>query len=126
MFIRFERTTAPIGFVQFSRNPGKGNYSRVRRYRQPIDYAGGGELYVYDKGDKEDERELRWPNISTQDYLNFMTFLDTVAVGAKNSFTFTDYDGATHTARIINAGDISSAPVMTGRESLTIRLRLEE
>lgn len=123
--IKFERTAAPIGSVEFSRNPSRGDYDRATKYKQPQDYSDGGDLYIYDKGIAAEGRKyLRWRSISDADYSNFMTFLS-IVVGAKYNFTFTDYDGATATARIINADEIASAPVAPGRESLTVELRIE-
>ncbi|GAB4486031.1 MAG: hypothetical protein OHK006_13250 [Thermodesulfovibrionales bacterium] len=124
--IKFERTSAPTGSVEFSRNPSPGDYHRNTQYMQPKDLSDGDELYSYDKSlAARNFRTLRWKNISATDLSNFMTFLNTVAVGIKNNFTFTDYDGSTYTARIWNADDIESSPVFTDRESLTIVLRLE-
>lgn len=123
--IKFERTSAPTGSVEFSRNPSRGDHSRVTKYKQPLDYSDGGDPYIYDKGiAAEGLRELHWRNIAALDLTNFMTFLG-IVVGAKYNFTFTDSDGTTATARIINADDIVSAPVAPGRESLTVKLRIE-
>lgn len=123
--IKFARASAPVCSVEFSRNPSPGDYERTVGYRQPIDYAVGGDPYIYDKSlGAENVRTLHWRNIPATDYTNFLTFLGLV-VGAKYSFTFTDTDGATYTARIINPNEIESAPVYTGRESLTIKLRFE-
>lgn len=121
--IKFQRTSAPTGSVEFSRNPSitSGSYRRQKQYAQPTDFADGGDIYIYDKGIVKTIITLTWPNIPTADYTNFTTFLG-VVVGAKYNFTFTDIDGATYTARIYNAADITSAPVATGRESLTIEL----
>ncbi|MDR2017286.1 MAG: hypothetical protein LBQ00_00095 [Syntrophobacterales bacterium] len=92
---------------------------------QPKDRSNGGKLYIYDKGlNPEHTRRLHWRNISSTDYHNFLAFLDIVK-GAKYDFTFTDFDGATYTARIINGDSIDSAPVMAGRESLTVDIVFE-
>lgn len=123
--IKFERTSAPTGSVEFSRNPSRGDFSRTTKYKQPQDSSDGGDIYIYNKGiTAEAHRELRWRNISSLDLSNFMTFLG-VVVGAKYNFTFTDFDGTTATARIINSDEIASAPVAPGRESLTVKLRIE-
>lgn len=123
--VKFERTSAPTGSVEFNRNPSIINgWKRKRKYFQPVDYSDAGDLYIYDKGEKTDTLVLTWPNISKTDYNNFITFLD-VIVGSKYNFTFTDYEGTVSTARIINSHEILSAPVMTDRESLTIELQIE-
>jgi hypothetical protein len=123
--IKFERTAAPAGSVQFSRNPSPGDYRRTLQYMQPKDYSNSGDLYSYNKAiNPKNYRTLKWKNIPAADYAGFMTFLTAVAGSAYN-FTFTDTDGATYTARITNADNIQSQPVVTGRESLTIELVLE-
>lgn len=123
--IKFERTSAPTGSVEFSRNPAPRDYSRKTGYLQPKARSGGGDWYVYDKGlNPERYKTLHWANIPSADLSNFMTFLATM-VGAKYNFTFTDYNGATYTARIWNAKDIQSQPVFTDRESLTVELMIE-
>lgn len=125
--IKFERISAPTGSVEFSRNPasGAGDYSRSRKYLQPKDYSDAGDVYIYDKGiAAKTTITLHFRNIPKTDYTNFLTFLG-IVIGSKYNFTFTDTDGSTYTARIINSDDIQSAPVMTERESLTIELLIE-
>ena len=123
--IKFERTSAPTGSVQFSRNPSIGDYQRKLQYMQPKDYSNSGDLYSYNKGiNPKNYRTLKWKNIPTADYTNFMAFL-AVVNGMANNFTFTDTDGTTYTARITNADNIQSQPVLTGRESLTVELVFE-
>ena len=121
--IKFERTSAPTGSVEFSRNPSivGGDYTRKRQYYQPKDYADGGDIYIYHKGVLKNFTTLKWANIPEADYTNFLTFVG-VVIGSKYNFTFTDFSGTTYTARIINADDIQSAPIMTNRESLTVEL----
>ncbi|MBI5307786.1 MAG: hypothetical protein HZB37_05520 [Planctomycetes bacterium] len=125
--IKFQRTSAPTGSVEFSRNPSIVNrgMQRKRKYFQPKDFSDSGDLYIYDKGVAKNYITLTWSNIPKTDYDNFIAFL-AVVVGSKYNFTFTDFDGATYTARINNAEDIQSAPVMTGRESLaSVELLIE-
>ena len=124
--IKFERTASPAGSIEFSRNPPKkGGYSRNSNLMQPKDLSDGGEAYVYTKGPEEQIRRLYWPNLPATDHNNYMSFVRNVAVGGSNTFTFTDYDGQTYTARIWNAENIESMPVGHERESLTVVLRLE-
>lgn len=126
--IKFQRTSAPTGSVEFSRNPSivNRNMQRKIKYLQPKDFSDGGDLYIYDKGiAAKNFITLAWSNIPKTDYNNFKTFLG-VVVGSKYNFTFTDSDGTTYTARIYNAEDIQSAPVMTDRESLaSVELLIE-
>ncbi len=91
---------------------------------QPVDYADGGDLYVYDKGVVKDYRSLTFHSLPEDDLINYLTFLDAVE-GSKYTFTFTDTDGLTYTARIVNSDNIQSAPIVTGRESVTIDLLLD-
>lgn len=122
--IKFERTSAPIGSVQFSRNPSRGDYQRSQKYLQPMDYADGGDVYIYNKGIKRKIIDLTWRNIPKADYDAFMTFSDVVN-GSQYNFIFTDTDSSTYTARILNADDIRSAPVLADRESLSVKLLIE-
>lgn len=122
--IKFERTSAPAGSVQFSRNPSRGDYKRRKQYIQPQDMSDGGDIYIYDKGDVKEYKTLHWRNIPASDLTNFLDFLAVIG-GSKNNFTFTDFDGSQYIARIINANDIQSAPVMADRESLTVEILIE-
>lgn len=123
--IKFQRIVAPIGSVEFTRNPSRGDYGRKLSYLQPKGRSDGGDWYVYDKGLNPDKtRTLRWRNIPAADLANFLTFLGVVE-GSKYDFTFTDCDGSTYTARIWNADDIQSSPVAAGRESLSVVLHIE-
>jgi hypothetical protein len=123
--IKFERVSAPTGSIEFNRNPSGKDYSRKTAYLQPKDLSDGGDYYSYDKGiSAKNTRRLYWGNISKTDYDNFITFLGVVA-GFKYNFTFTDYDGSSYTARILNSDNIESGPVGTNRESLTVELLIE-
>ncbi len=124
--IKFERTSAPTGSVEFTRNPsitGRG-LQRKKKYFQPIDYSDGGDVYIYNKGITKDFVTLTWNNNAKTDYTNLMTFIG-VVVGAKYNFTYYDSDGLTHTARIINSDNLQSSPVATNRESFSVELLLE-
>ena len=92
---------------------------------QPKDLADGGDMYIYDKGiAAKDYISLDFRNNSKSDYTNLMTFIG-VVVGSKYNFTFTDFDGTTRTARIMNSNDLKSAPVATDRESFMVELLIE-
>lgn len=117
-YIKFERTSAPTGSVQFTVNPNEADYNRKIKYMQPKDYADGGDLYCYDKGiTAKNYRSLKWAAMPAADLTSFLAFL-AVVVGSKYNFTFTDHDGVTYTARIINADEMPSAPTAGGNESL--------
>lgn len=122
--IKFDRTVAPIGSVEFSRNPKtKGGYSRALKFLQPSAETSDA-IYSYDKGQTRDTRTLIWDNIPLADYDNFITFLTDIAKGKSNTFNFTDYDGSVYSeSRIMNANDFQSAPVAHERESFTVVIR---
>ena len=125
--IKFERITAPTGYVEFSRDPQVPGYKRITQFMQPKDFSDGGDLYVYDKGLGPNRyRTLTFPDISENDLANFMTFFEDVAVGSKNLFLFTDRDGSVHVARIMNSDNIESTPQLANREALTIELLIDE
>jgi len=124
--IKFERLSAPTGSVEFTRNPSQreGHYQRTVKYLQPKEYSDGGVLYSYNKGIVQNTKRLVFNNNPASDFTNLLTFLG-VVIGITYNFTFTDYDGATYTARIINSDDLQSSPIATERESFTIELLIE-
>ncbi len=68
----------------------------------PVDYSEGGQLYAYDKGIKEKFYNIALERASQADYDNFDNWLLNVAVGPRNSFTYTDEAGAAHTVRLLD------------------------
>ncbi len=66
-----------------------------------VEYSEGRQLYAYDKGVIEQEFNLNFERLSQADYDNFDDWLQNVAVGPKNTFTYTDEDGSTHTVRLM-------------------------
>ena len=124
--IKFERTSAPTGSVEFSRNPsGDGGYEDRTKFIQVKAQSDGGVNYVYNKGLAPQKfKTLTWPNLPDADVGNFMTFVG-VVVGGKYNFTLTDVDGTTKTARIWNAEEIVTRRVATGRQSLSLELLIE-
>lgn len=123
--IKFERVSAPVGSVEFTYHPKPGDYTRKLDIKQVKESSAGNEIYVYDKGNSEEFRTLKFTNLPEADLTNFLNFVLNVVNGASYSFTFTDYDGGTDTARIWNADDIISSPVGLSRENLTVILRIE-
>jgi len=88
--------------VQFTQNPRFGNLEAPLKFRQPRDMSDGGVLYVYDKGITEQKFVLKWESLPLADWTALKTFIDTVAVGAKNTFTYYDEDGTAWTVRLIS------------------------
>lgn len=68
----------------------------------PTDTTDGGQLYAYDKGIEEKLFNLVFEKLPQTDYDNFEDWLLNIAVGPKNTFTFTDEDGNTHTVRLLD------------------------
>jgi len=124
--VKFERTSAPVCSVEFSRNPTiKGGDSGTIGYLQPKDRSDGGDWYIYDKGiDPENYRHLSFENNPELDWTNFKTFLAAV-IGSVYNFTFTDPGGNTYTARVWNADNIPWRYVATGRMAFEIELMIE-
>ncbi|MCK4786202.1 MAG: hypothetical protein KAV87_20765 [Desulfobacteraceae bacterium] len=125
MAIKFERTEAPIGSVEFTRAPSRGNLDRSLKFAQPKDLTDGTDVYAYDKGPTQEFFNLHWSNIPKADYDNFISFVKNIVNGVMESFTYTDIDGTPLTVRIWNGEEINSAPVAYNRESLTVVLRVE-
>lgn len=99
--VKFERTSAPTGSVEFSINPPEGGYDGSQDYLQPFAQADGGNFYCFDKGiDPERPRSFAWEAMPEADFTNLLAFY-AVVLGKKYNFTFTDYDGTTYTARFI-------------------------
>jgi len=67
-----------------------------------VDYSEGGQAYCYDKGIEEQFFNLTFKNASQTDFNNFENWLKNVAVGPKNSFTYTDRESNNHTVRLVD------------------------
>jgi hypothetical protein len=70
-----------------------------------VDYSEGRQLYAYDKGVVEQSIVLHFDRIGATDYGNFIDWLENVAVGPTNTFTFTDEDEDDHTVRLMDTKD---------------------
>lgn len=68
----------------------------------PIDYSDGGQLYAYDKGIQEQFINLVFDRLSQTDFNSFDNWLLNIAVGPKNTFTYTDEDSNNHTVRLLD------------------------
>ena len=90
----------------------------------PVDYSDGGQLYAYDKGISETFFDLVYTRCNATDYSNFATWLSSVAVGPKNTFTLTDEAGTNHTVRLLDTRN-PLQQVGYNRYAGTIRLRKE-
>ncbi len=90
----------------------------------PVDYSDGGQLYAYDKGIQEQFFNLTFDRLPTVDNDDFEDWLLNVAVGPKNTFTYTDEDSANNTVRLLNTKNPLKS-VASGFYSGTILLRKE-
>lgn len=123
--IKFERVSSPVGSIEFSINPVFGDYKRSYNHLQPKTFTAGGVFYSYNKGLKRTIISLEWATIPASEYEAFIVFLDDIAKGSHNTFIFTDFEGNTHTARILNANEIDSEPVRHEQETFEVVLLLE-
>src|SRR5574343_793688 len=123
--IKFERVSAPIGSVEFSRNPAPEKIVRRRSFKQPKDFSDGGVLYSYNKGVVSSFEELHFDGNPAIDYTNLMTFINDVVNGNQYSFTYRDYLGNSRTARIYNSDDLQSSPVLPTHEQFSVILYIE-
>ena len=89
-----------------------------------VDYSDGGQLYAYDKGIEERFFNLVFERLIQTDFDNFSEWLTDIAVGPKNTFTYTDEASANHTVRLLNTRNPFKG-VASGLYSGTILLRKE-
>jgi len=121
-----------MGNVTFTKGGQSFTFSRGRTYpvhdpaavRVVVDYSAGGQMYAYDKGVKERFFNLEFDGLSQADYDAFEDWLVNVAVGPRNTFTYTDEDGVDHTVRLLDTEN-PLRRTRDGRYAGTIRLRKE-
>ena len=90
----------------------------------PVDYSAGVQIYPHDQGIEEQFFNLTFAGLSQTDYDNFDNWLTDVAVGPKNTFTYTDEDSVEHTVRLLNTRN-PIKQLSSGLFSGTIMLRKE-
>jgi len=118
--------------IIFTKNADSFSFSKGRSYplddpaqvNVPVDYSDGGQLYAYDKGIQEQFHNLVFDRLSETDFDNFDNWLTTIAVGPKNTFTYTDEAGVDHTVRLLDKKNPLKSMV-SGLYSGTIQLREE-
>jgi hypothetical protein len=84
----------------------------------------GGQMFAYDKGVAEKLWNLEFRALTDTDAANVEQWLTDVAVGPKNTFTFTDEAGAGHTVRLLDTEN-PLRKTDNNRWSGTLRLREE-
>ncbi|MFH2012525.1 MAG: hypothetical protein ABIJ37_07505 [Pseudomonadota bacterium] len=88
-------------------------------------YSCGGSIYAYDKGIKERIHNLAFNRVPQTDYDNLADWLENVAVGPLNEFTYTDEDSVDHTVRLMDIKNPLKG-VASGLYSGVIQLREEK
>ncbi len=100
--------------LSFQTLPKYEDTPRKRRYVQSIEYAAGGDPYVFTREvPARQPRELSWGDMVKSDWGRLADFID-ILRGATYTFAFTDEDGNTHDALILNSDDIRSAAATDG------------
>jgi hypothetical protein len=88
------------------------------------DESEGRQMYAYDKGVIVQYHNLVFERLSSTDFDNFDDWLQNIAVGPTNEFTYTDEDGAAHTVRLVDTKN-PLREVSDNRYSGTVQLREE-
>lgn len=74
----------------------------VRAVRpQATGRSAGGTFYAYDKGNGRLETELRFESLTDVEKAALAALFNEIALGARNTFAYTDSGGITWTARFI-------------------------
>lgn len=89
-----------------------------------VGYSEGKQLYAYNKGMEEQFFNLDLDRICQTDRDNVVNWLENIAVGPLNTFTFTDEDETDHTVRMMTDKD-PFKEVNVGQFSGTVILRKE-
>ena len=121
--ITFARVAAPAGSWSPTHNPNYGSgYVRTIRRHQPISLSDGGDVYAYHKGDSE-RVTLLWPQMPVAEMATLLSFFGTMC-GGRYTFTYTDPDGGTHTARLMNPDSLNHRDVGGGRYEVSLELEM--
>lgn len=99
-----------MALIIFTKGASTFTFSKGREYpvRDPArvnvvtDQSEGLKLYAYDKGIEEKFHNLIFLGLSITDYTNTDTWIRTICVGPRETFTYTDEDGTTHTVRCLD------------------------
>ena len=84
----------------------------------------GMQMYAYDKGVAVQYFNLSFEKLAGADYDNVDDWLQSVVVGPKETFTYTDEDSVAHTVRMLNTAN-PLKEVSHDSYAGTIRLREE-
>lgn len=99
--ISFSRATAPVASITFANNPSVKRYGGIEDYYQIVTKTG--DVYTYDYGlNSTQVINLSWNAISYDNFIQILNFYETVKK-SMYSFTFTDFNSDTSSARFISA-----------------------
>ncbi|MBI9078082.1 MAG: hypothetical protein JEZ02_21980 [Desulfatibacillum sp.] len=121
-----------MGNIVFTQDANTFTFSQARALpaHDPVSvnvvtgYTEGMQLYAYDKGVVEQEFNLAFTRLTQADFNAFTNWLQNIACGPKNTFTFTDESATDHTVRLMDMENPLSLVANTYYKG-TIRLRKE-
>ncbi len=94
-------TFASNGTTVEVRNPNVGNQDGAIRH-QAMGLSAGGSRRVYDKGVSKRRVNLVFEELHESEKTELEAFLDDVANGTDETFTYTDHEGTAWTARLLS------------------------
>lgn len=103
-----------------SRNPKYDGYAQTEEHYQPLDFAGS-DLYSYDHGHTHG-RTLEWSALPAAEMTTLLAFVAAMH-GGVHTFTFTDYDSTTYTARIISQA-LTYRSILNGFYAVTLEIEV--
>jgi hypothetical protein len=119
--ITFVRAAAPAASFEPTHNPKYGSDdARMIRRHQPVNLAQA-DVYSYNKG-QSIPVSLKWANMPTADLTALLAFFSAIS-GARYTFTYTDWNGTAHTARIVST-NIQSRHVASNFHEVAFELEL--
>jgi hypothetical protein len=100
--ISFSRVAAPSASITFTINPSVKKYSGTEDYYQEMLRADGGDIYIHDLSlESYQIIKFYWEATSRDNFIATINFYKTMKK-SKYSFTFTDFDSNTSSARFIS------------------------
>jgi len=118
--MKFTKGASTFTFVDGRRYP----ISDPIQVNVAVDYSEGKQLYAYNKGVTEQYFYLDLDRICQADRDNIVNWMQNIAVGPLDTFTFRDEDSIDHTVRMMTDKD-PFKEVNAGQFSGTVILRKE-
>ena len=100
------------------------NRPMSRKERQVIGRTAGGEVVAYDKGVTTFETTLTFSSLNGTQKSDLTEFFADETEGTLNTFTYTDPNSDTHTARFLDP-ELEFTKVGSGSWSVSVRLELD-